>query len=341
MNVGELAAALAASRGVAHKADIRAVVDGLRNDWVADRSDAVAVGDDCAAIPDGSGGYLLLAIEGLLEDFVERDPWFAGYASVMVNVSDVYAMGGRPIAVVDALWDRDAAHARQLVAGMGAAARAYGVPVVGGHTNLRARASGLAVAVLGRATRLATSFDARPGDALLAAVDLRGAYREPHPFWDASSGVDPGRLRGDLEVLPNLSESGRCRAAKDISNAGLLGTALMLLECSGVGATLDIDALPVPPDADPGRWMLHTFPSFGFLCAVAPQFEGEVIGAFRARDIAVATVGRIDDSRVLRLKSGDTEALAWNFATEPLMGLGGGPQTGSVAASARGGRVHA
>jgi uncharacterized protein len=330
VNVGELAAALAASRGVAHKADIRGVVDGLRGDWLSGSPDAVAVGDDCAAIADGNGGYLLLAIEGLLEEFVERDPWFAGYASVMVNVSDVYAMGGRPIAVVDALWDRDAGHARELVAGMAAAARAYGVPVVGGHTNLRARASGLAVAVLGRAARLMTSFDARPGDVLIAAVDTRGGYREPDPFWDASSGAEPGRLRADLEVLAALAESGRCRAAKDVSNAGLLGTVLMLLECSGVGAIVDVEAVPVACGADPLRWLLYTFPSFGFLCAAAPGHQEEILGAFRARGIAASAIGRIDDRLALRLKSRESEAIAWDFSAAPLMGLG--PRGTAVAA---------
>lgn len=46
------------------------------------------------------------------------------------------------------------------------AARLYGVPVVGGHTNLRSEAGHLAAAVLGRATRLLASFDAGPGDML-------------------------------------------------------------------------------------------------------------------------------------------------------------------------------
>src|SRR5688572_9084973 len=63
----------------------------------------VPVGDDCAAIPD-SGGHLLLAAEGMLESFVAADPWFAGYSAVMVNLSDVAAMGGRPLAIVDVLW---------------------------------------------------------------------------------------------------------------------------------------------------------------------------------------------------------------------------------------------
>ena len=68
-------------------------------------SQAVALGDDCAALADGEG-YLLFAIEGMVSDFVRAMPWFAGYSSVMVNVSDIYAMGGRPLAVVDALVER-------------------------------------------------------------------------------------------------------------------------------------------------------------------------------------------------------------------------------------------
>ncbi|WP_423251192.1 AIR synthase related protein [Klebsiella pneumoniae] len=67
-------------------------------------------GDDCALIPDGSG-YKLLAIEGFINRFVAEDPWFAGWCGVMVNLSDIAAMGGRPLAVVNALWDEAQPHA--------------------------------------------------------------------------------------------------------------------------------------------------------------------------------------------------------------------------------------
>ena len=67
--------------------------------WAA-RAPRITLGDDTAAIPDGSG-YLLFAAEGMLPDFLDRDPYFAGWCSVMVNVSDVAAMGGYPLAVVD------------------------------------------------------------------------------------------------------------------------------------------------------------------------------------------------------------------------------------------------
>ncbi len=99
LDLAALADALRASSGLAAKRDIGAVAARLGLNGAS----AVAVGDDCAAIPDGDG-FLLLAIEGFMNEFVAGDPWFAGWCGVMVNVSDVVAMGGRPIAVVDALW---------------------------------------------------------------------------------------------------------------------------------------------------------------------------------------------------------------------------------------------
>ena len=114
--------------------------------------------------------------------------------------------------------------AAEVFKGMAAAASRYGVPIVGGHSNARADQAQLAVAILGRATRLLSSFAARPGQRLLMAVDLRGAFVEPYPYWNASTEAPAQRLRGDLEILPALAEDGLCAAAKDISMAGTLGT---------------------------------------------------------------------------------------------------------------------
>ncbi|MDO6782432.1 AIR synthase-related protein, partial [Marinovum sp. 1_MG-2023] len=70
----------------------------------------------------------------------------------------------------------------------------------------------------------------------------------------------PGdRLRRDLELLPELAEAELVRAGKDIIQAGMIGTALMLAECSGVGMTIDLDAITPPPGVPMDRW-LRSFP---------------------------------------------------------------------------------
>jgi uncharacterized protein len=311
-----VAATLRASRGIAAKRDIAGAV--ARLGISGDR--AVAVGDDCAAISDGDG-FLLLAIEGFMNEFVAGDPWFAGWCGVMVNVSDVAAMGGRPIAVVDAVWATSEADADPVLTGMKAASRAFAVPVVGGHTNLRTDRGQLSVAILGRARRLLTSFDAKPGDRLVAAIDLRGGYREPFSNWEAATEAPPARLRGDLDLLPAIAEAGLALAAKDISQGGIVGTALMLAECSGVGATIDVTAVPRPEGVALERW-LQTFPSYGYLFSVAPANVAAVLSRFAERGIAAAEVGDVEEGSRFAVTDGQASETIWDFDREPLIGCG-------------------
>jgi len=319
MKLDALCQALRESRGFAHKVDISDVMSVLTKRLPKDG--AVPIGDDCAAIPLPEGGWLLFAIEGFVDDFVERMPWFAGYCGVMVNVSDIYAMGGRPMAVVDALWSSGAAGSAPVLDGLAAASQRYGVPIVGGHSNHRSARGQLAVAIVGRAQRLLTSFDAEPGDRLVMAIDLRGAWEEPYPYWNASTHAPAERLRGDLELLPQIAEAGLAAAAKDISMAGAIGTSLMLLECSKVGATINLAAIPRPKSIDEAsllRW-LTAFPSYGFVLSVKPASVGAVLHAFRTRGLAAAEVGQVEAGSRLHLAQHGGSALLWDWAGEPFI----------------------
>lgn len=309
-----LAARLRAGSGIAAKQDIGAVAASLGL-----AGQPVPVGDDCAAIPDGDG-YLLFAIEGFINEFVAADPWFAGWCGVMVNISDVVAMGGRPVAAVDAVWANGEAEAAPVLAGMRAAAETFGVPIVGGHTNIRTDRGQLSVAILGRAKRLLTSFDARPGDVLVAAIDHRGRYREPFNNWEAATQAPPARLRGDLEILPQIAEAGLSIAAKDISQGGIIGTAIMLAECSSVGIDIDVSTIPLPAGVALDRW-LATFPSFGYLLSVSPENIEAVLSRFTDRDITAAAIGRVTSGTAVAISHGSERIIVRDYATTPLMQL--------------------
>ncbi|MFT8782830.1 MAG: sll0787 family AIR synthase-like protein [Acetobacter syzygii] len=284
---------------------------------------SIRLGDDCAAIPDGDG-YLLLASEGFQDSFVRAMPWFAGYCGVMVNVSDIAAMGGRPVAVVDALWSDTSEAAATILTGLNDGAQTYNVPVVGGHTNIRSSHNSLSVAILGRAKRLLTSFDAKSDEMLIAAIDLRGHWHDPHPFWDASSshrGTDGrNRLRVDLELLPSIADDGLSHSAKDISMAGLLGTALMLSECSGIGMTIALENIPRPANTPMERW-LAAFPSYGFLLTAQPENAGAIMARFHERGIAAAIIGQCNSTQSLTVTWEGEQEVFWNLANVPFMGV--------------------
>lgn len=316
MDLDRLAHMLKQSLGIVHKQDIQTIAKFLATENVTSE---VLMGDDCAAIPD-SNGYLLLAAEGMMPDFVTTDPWFAGWSAVMVNVSDIYAMGGRPIAVVDTIWSQDAAISQSLLAGMSAAARAYQVPIVGGHTNSRSAYNALSVAILGRARNLISSFQARTGDRLLMAIDLRGKLHPKYPFWNAATETDPNRLRTDLELLPKLAENGLCAAGKDISMGGVIGTTLMLLETSQCGAILNLDAIPRPAGISFDRWLV-SFPSYGFLLSVRPDRVSAVQQVFGDRHITCTDIGEVIKNPQLILKSQQQSTIFWDFTCQHLTGF--------------------
>ncbi|MDP5218524.1 sll0787 family AIR synthase-like protein [Ruegeria sp. 2205SS24-7] len=278
-------------------------------------------GDDCAVLPT-KDGYDLFACEGFINAFVQADPWFAGWCGVMVNISDILSMGGRPRCVTNAIWAPSAEQAQPVLAGMKAASQTYGVPIVGGHTNLRTDDLQLSVSILGHAKRVISSFIAKPDDVLICAVDLRGSYREPFDNWNAALTTPPAMLRENMEILPTLAEAGHVTAGKDISQGGIVGTALMLAEASGVGIDIQVEALPRPDHVDLHRW-LRSFPSFGFLLSASEDRADAVCEAFQDRGVAATICGDVTEGNAVHLTGREGSALFWDYARSPYLNLSG------------------
>jgi len=276
-------------------------------------------GDDGAAIPHGDE-YLIVCGEAIHPAFVRSDPRAAGAAAVVTNVSDVRAMGGRPLGLVDMLVSPDREHAEAVLDGIAWAAGLLGVDVVGGHLTL-GHEPALSASCTGVARRPLRAANARPGDELLAAFCLEGRYTANTPFFSSLRDRAPDKVRDDGEALVEVAESGAAHAARDVSMPGVAGSLLQLLEAAGCGATLELDRIPRPNDVSVERW-LETFPSFGFLIAAPPGAGNHAAEPFLRRGLACATCGRLDDSSVLRLAAGGDTAVLWDLNREPFTHLG-------------------
>jgi AIR synthase-related protein len=265
----ELAERLRALPGLQAKSDIQAAAAVFAHHPFADLGVESRLGDDAAVLPPQTG-RLLLACEGIQPELVHEDPWFAGWSAVLVNISDIAAMGGRALALVNSVWGPNERAMAPLLAGMRFACDTFDLPMVGGHTNAHSPYAALSVAVLGVAEGpVLSARAAQAGDDLVLLVDGAGRRYRHYPFWDAASGADPASLRKQLALLPRLAKRGLARAAKDISMGGLVGTAAMFAEACGLGINLDLDSIPRPPGMAELDW-LSCFPSFGFLLAVPP-----------------------------------------------------------------------
>jgi putative N-acetyltransferase (TIGR04045 family) len=221
------------------------------------------IGDDGVPVP---GSDLVAACDAIVPSMVERDPEWAGWCAVLVNVNDLSAMGATPVGLLDALGARDASFAARVLSGLRRASAAYGVPVLGGHTQLGVPAA-LSVTALGRASSPVPGGGGRPGHAVRVTADLGGGWRRGQVGrqWDSTS----FRSSAELRAMTGYVALALPDAAKDVSMAGIAGTLGMLAEASGCGAVLNVSRVPRPAAAAMGDW-LTCFPGFGMVTASSP-----------------------------------------------------------------------
>lgn len=254
-------------------------LEALRRRLVPRPPVSIGVGDDAAALrcrPDEE----LIVTTDLLSDEVDFivgtvSPERIGHKALAVNLSDLAAMGARPVAAFVSLCLPQGG-ARELAEGIYAGllllADRFDCQIAGGDTNSWSGKLVISVTAIGVVPAGAAwkRSGARPGDWLLATGSFGGSLLGRH------LDVEP-RVREALALREVLN----VRAAIDVSD-GLSLDAARLADASGCGAGLDLDRIPISPDAeraaaaDPtGRSPLDRAlgdgEDFELLLAVAPQ----------------------------------------------------------------------
>jgi len=318
MKLDELAQSLRDFEGVARKRAIGALVK-----WFDEDLSTGNFGEDAAIIERGDES-LLLAADGIWSRLMDADPEWAGYCAVLVNIHDILAMGGTPLAMVDVFSANSTEVCNRVLAGMSEAIKKFGVPVVGGHVHPDTTYNALDVAIIGTAktNSLIYSCTAREGHDVIAAIDLDGRV---HPScslcWDTTTMKHREMLSRQLQTMPRLAQQHLVTAGKDISNPGLLGTLAMLLEVSEAGARVELDRIPIPDGMDMPLW-LRMYPGMGFVVTAQPENVGRVIAIFEEAGMTAAKIGEITGTGKLEITNNVETVVVWDFARDTIMGIG-------------------
>ena len=213
--------------------------------------------------PDDAGVYRLSPDHALVQtvDFftpIVDDPYDFGRIAAVNALSDVYAMGARPITALNlaafpAGDDPGPKVLARILQGGLDVLTAAGVALLGGHTIDDPEPKfGLAVTGLVHPDRIRTKGGARPGDRLLLT--------KPIGIGAATTALKQGRLDSAevaavtaLMLRPNdqlgAIQSDGVHAATDVTGFGLLGHLLEMVRASGVGARIVLGRVPVLPGA--------------------------------------------------------------------------------------------
>ncbi len=293
----------------------------------------LGVGDDCALLAPAAGMQLAVSMDMLVggRHFLPgADPRRLGHKSLAVNLSDLAACGARPLAftLALALPEADEAWLAPFSEGLLALADAHGCELVGGDTTRGPL--NICITVFGEvpAGQALLRSGARAGDDLyvsgtlgdarLALQAMRGEVTVPAPVLAAA------RERLDTptpRVALGLALRGLATSAIDISD-GLLGDLGHVLHASGVGATVDADAVAnlLAAGTAVGSDLRRAYTLAGGddyeLAFTAPPAAREVVRAAAAQaDTRVTRVGQIEAASGLRLVDAHGQPVPGHFAS--------------------------
>lgn len=329
--------------------DEREFIDALRRRVNADTGTSLiaGIGDDAAVIRNASGKDTVITADLLVEDIDFRrtttPPYLLGHKALAVSLSDIAAMGSRPlwslisIGVPEDVWQTD--FVDRLYDGLLDLANRYGVQLIGGDTSRTPEKIVIDSIVTGEcAARMSVlRTGAKPGDQIFVTGSLgaaaaglrlieRGAHLAEQNLGDEDSQKLDHILLRQLRPEPRvgwgivLGEEKLATSMIDLSD-GLSSDLNLLCAASGAGALIDSSLLPIDETVielcgrralDPLQLALHGGEDFELLFTVKAADVARLprrvdgVGIKRIGEITSAAEGvRISEGpRIWELKPG-------------------------------------
>lgn len=315
-----------ATRGM-RRVRARTLADAGELGWIAEiartvgrsgggRDVLLGIGDDAALLRARPGEAVVVSTDAIVAgvhfDLATQSPRIAGARALLVSVSDLSAMGARPLGAVVAMTapaSLPLSVARGLLRGLVDASRASACPLVGGNM-ARGRDLSLALTVIGAAApaRALRRGAARAGDSIfvtgaLGAASLAVARARVSGTRIAS--LPPLRLAAG-RAIGRLAGRGACIDLSD----GLLADLRHVLDASAVGARIDARSVPRAPGLDraaaragldPLDLVLGGGEDYELLFTLRPGAP-PVAALSRRLDVQVTRIGVVEARRGLRLE---------------------------------------
>ena len=265
------------------------------------------IGDDCSVLSVGGGESLVFTADLLTEGVhflrTATSPRELGRKSLAVNLSDVAAMGARPVATLLSI---------------ALPADEFGVTLAGGDTTRSLSGLTINVTAIGRAAdaHLKRRSDARPGDVIFTAGELgtSGAGLQDILAGRCDTSAAAVHRNPQPQVAEGIWLGSRpeVRAMMDLSD-GLASDLKHILDRSGVGAEVAVEQIPAAPGADV-RMAACSGEDYKLLLTAAPEAAERLAADFRIRfGTPLHSIGRITSGPgLVWLRNGKPEPLDWH-----------------------------
>jgi phosphoribosylformylglycinamidine synthase subunit PurL len=282
-------------------------------------------GENAGVIDIGDGDAAIFKMESHNHpSYIE--PYQGAATGVGGILRDVFTMGARPIANLNALRFGRADHPRMrhliagVVAGIGGYGNCVGVPTVGGEVNFHPAYDGnilvnamtvgvakadkifySAAAGIGNSVVYVGSKTGRDGihGATMASADFAEDSEEKRPTVQVG---DPFTEKLLIEACLELMASDAIVAIQDMGAAGLTSSSVEMASKGGVGIELDMNTVPCREEGMTPYEMMLSESQERMLMVLKPGREAEAEAIFRKWELDFAVVGRVTDTSRIALK---------------------------------------
>jgi phosphoribosylformylglycinamidine synthase len=298
-------------------------------------------GENAGVVDIGDGDAVVFKIESHNHpSFIE--PYQGAATGVGGILRDVFTMGARPIAILNALRFGSPDHPKTrhlvggVVAGIGGYGNCVGVPTVGGETQFHPSYNGNilvnAMCVgLARADRIFYSAASGAGNSVIyvgaktGRDGIHGATMASAEFGEGSEEKRPTVQVGDpftekllIEACLELMEGESIVAIQDMGAAGLTSSAVEMAGKGGLGIELDLDRVPTREEGMSPYEIMLSESQERMLMVLAPGSEDEARRVFEKWELDFAVIGRVTETGRLILKMHGE--LAADIPLDPLVG---------------------
>ena len=272
-------------------------------------------GENAGVVDIGDGQACIFKMESHNHpSFIE--PYQGAATGVGGIMRDVFTMGARPIALLNALRFGDPAHPRTrrlvsgVVAGIGGYGNCVGVPTIGGETNFHRGYDGnilVNAMCVGLAEADAIFYSAAPAAGLPVVYfgsktgrdGIHGATMASAEFDEASDEKRPTVQVGDpfaekllIEATLELMASGAVAAIQDMGAAGLTSSSVEMAGKGGVGIELDLDKVPQRETGMSAYEMMLSESQERMLAILKPGREADGQRIFEKWGLDAAVIGQ-------------------------------------------------
>jgi len=310
----KIAESIRQNQNIIEKKDINPIIQFIEKNAYKSIKIFSDVGEDSAAFESGEDSefFVLVTTDRIKTSYIEKFPFGAGFSSILVGVDDIYCCGGIPSAASIILSYKEESVGQKIIEGICEGSNKFRVPVIRGHTNPNGKYYELSSTMVGEIKKenYISAKNAQIGDNIILAVDFDGKIAKASKmYWDTVTFKTTETVLRKRESMNLIAKSHLANSSKDISNGGIFGTILQLINYSNVGANVNINAIKIPKRLIEQNYSLDVYVQMylttSYVLTANEKKTEHLLKIFKDFGLTANVIGKIiKDKNLLKINNG-------------------------------------